>query len=218
MTNSKEQLVKILKEKYDYENERKRYFDNVITLPVTLLAFIVAGMYVIIIDKESPKWFTDFIHIVIYPILLSTVISMFFLFRVYFGLKRKYNTFPSSKVVMDDYKKIEDYYKSINETKNVEKKISDDFDDFIISWYKTINENNIVVNDRRMDNFHYSKFSIGVSYLLAILVFTLYCNSKINFINMAKNPTVQTPPPPPPKPTPSPIRREKADKIPIKTK
>ncbi len=210
MASAEENLIEILKEKYEYENERKLYYDDVISLPVTLLGFIVAGVYFIVNDENKVPWFENSKPFFIYPLILTTVVSMYFLYRVFFGLKRKYCSFPETTDVMKDYKNIKDYYANQAQNSQIQKNIDNDFNDFIIKWYTDINDNNIKVNDTRMNNFHYSKFSIGISYLLGILVFGLYCVTKINHKPMAKPATVQTPPPPP-KPAPSPVRREKSD-------
>ena len=212
MDNHNVTIIDILKEKYEYENERKRYYDNVITLPVSLLAFIVTGIYFITNEKVTARWFIYINSCIIYPLLLSCVVSMFFLFRVFFGHKRKYCSFPETRIVLSDYYKIKDYYNSLSPNADNTTKIDIEFRDFVIKWYLDISDNNIKVNDTRAENFHLSKIFIGISYLLAILVFCLYCYTKTSYSLMATKPTTAPPLPQSPRPTPSPVRREKADK------
>lgn len=179
MKGSKESIIAILKEKYEYENERKRYFDGVINLPVSLLAFIVGGLYFIISEGNKPIWFNNIKSYIIIALLGSTIVSMFYLFRVFFGLKRRYCSFPSTKVVLEDYEKIKKSLEKTPQNGDIDDAIDNKFNEFIIYWYKDINENNIIVNDIRAENFHNSKIFIGISYLLGILVFILYCITKL---------------------------------------
>ncbi|QPH40528.1 hypothetical protein [Pedobacter endophyticus] len=179
MNQRKDALIDILKEKYEYENERKRYYDNVINLPISLLAFIITGIYFIVTESNQTTWFNTAKPFIIFPLLFSSVISMFFLFRVFFKRKRKYSSFPSSETVFDDYQKLLNWH-IINSAQGNNNSFNEDFDDFIIEWYRKCNKNNTTVNDERAADFHASKMFIGLSYALGIMVFIMFCAIKIN--------------------------------------
>lgn len=209
-------LIEILKEKYEYENERKRYYDNVITLPITLLAFVVAGIYVIVVDDTiRESWYNNLIPWLIIVIIIGTVTCMYFLFRVFFGFKRKYGSFPDSETVLNDYRALEEYHKTVSPTANIKELVENDFINInLVKWYSDINNPNIRVNDIRADNYHYLKISIGLTYLIGILVFGLFSFVKLNQHKVAKSnqqQTQNTPPPSQPKPQPSPVRQEKSN-------
>jgi len=83
MSTSKENVITILKEKYEYENERKRYYDNIITLPISLLAFIITGLYFIVSDSFESKrmfWFSELKPYIIFIPLVSIYYNKYMLF------------------------------------------------------------------------------------------------------------------------------------------
>jgi len=101
------------------------------------------------------------------------------LFRVFFGLKRTYCSFPATKEVIADYNKIKEFYSNHPKKNEIEKLVQNDFNDFILKWYTDINDNNIKVNDVRADIFFCAKIFIGISYFLSIIVFILSCIIKL---------------------------------------
>lgn len=172
-------LLEVLKEKYEYENERKRYYDNVINLPVSLLAFIITGTYFIISEHSEVEWFNRTKPYLIFSLLGCSVISMFFLFRVFFKRKRKYNAFPDSAAVHTSYKAVIDWYNALPETNKKSTNVEDEFQDYIVQWYLDCNNANTAVNDERAEDFHSSKMFIGLCYVLGIVVFVQFCWVKL---------------------------------------
>lgn len=228
MSNRNDRIISVLKDKHEYENQRRNYYDNSISLPVSLIAFIIAGCYFILTSKTGVVWVDMLMPFLILPLIICTVVSMFFLFRVFYGYKRRYGSFPMSSEVLKDYENIKDYHKNyFPRTQNADDKIDEDLDEFVIKWYIDSNDVNTKSNDVRMDNFHCSKLWIGICYGLGILVFSLYCSTKIFYKPMSEKsntpaqsssqsqaPTNSPKPAdaPPPKPSPTPVRMEKGEK------
>jgi hypothetical protein len=204
---TQETLITLLKEKYDYENERKRYYDNILTLPITLLTFIIAGIYFIINEIVAIQWFNDIKPWFIYPLIATTAISMVLLFVVFFGLKRTYCSFPSSSTILSDLERIRNSFSELPDDSLKEEKINDRLNEFTVCWYTDVNDNNIKVNDLRGNYLFYSKIFIGVSYILVFIIFLFYINIKLNMAKQPANPQPTQPV------SPSPVRREKSDQI-----
>ncbi|TFF34394.1 hypothetical protein [Mucilaginibacter psychrotolerans] len=172
-------IVDVLKEKYEYELERKRYYDDVISLPVSLIAFIVTGTYFIVAENSLPSWLCTIRPILVLLSTISTIVTMYFLSRVYFGLKRFYCSFPSSSDVLSDYGKIKELHSDEADEEKRKILIENEFTNCIIKWYTDANDENLAVNDLRAEAFHRAKLAILISYISSIIMFILYCIAKL---------------------------------------
>src|SRR3546814_10730891 len=92
--DSRETLLEILKEKYAYELGRRSSLDSCLGIPITLMSFLIAGVFVAIGD-ESLWLFSDctklLLWVLVGVILIGCVVAFVFLFIVFFGYKRAYS-------------------------------------------------------------------------------------------------------------------------------
>lgn len=176
MMESKNILLDLLKEKYDYERERRRYYDEGLNIPVAILTLIIGGTYTLLTNDSIEK--VSFSSACVIAILVLAVVSLFYLWRTYFGYNRRYCSFPDSNTVINRYTALKLYHKKntgieCEENDLINKHFKEDLEEDIIEYYRDINSNNITVNDLRGDSLHKAKMYIGFSICLAILLFLL---------------------------------------------
>jgi len=175
--NSKEYLIGILKDKYDHEMVRKSDFESSLNIPITLLTALLAGMYFVTSDTtiDSTMCSLKTIKLILLTILfMSCIVTIIFLFIVYFGYRRSYCTFPESNVVVNvDFKELEEYNKEHNADK-YEESLLETLRDRVVAWYLNCNNHNTPVNDRRANALYFARMflliSIGIGLILLIFI------------------------------------------------
>jgi hypothetical protein len=181
METSKDYLISLLKDKYEHEMRRKSDFDNSLNIPITLLTALFAGMYFVASDDSlkalscpltSTKW------TLLVLLFLSSILTMVLLFKVYFGYKRAYCSFPDSKkVVEDDFKALEEYHKEYSKGKQ-EENLLKSLKDRVVNWYLECNNNNTPVNDARANALFYARLSICISLSIGLVLLIFICYLK----------------------------------------
>jgi hypothetical protein len=196
MKINRDQLIVVLKEKYDYEIQRKLYYETILNIPVTLLGLLSAGLFYLLntTDLNSRIWYITIKLPLIGLIVLCGCIAVYFVFGVLFGYKREYKSFPNSDEVKRNFDQAVQYHTKIAKipeskliqylTKEARQNEINDlvnelFRDFIVKWYVEINVNNSSVNDKRGNSLYWAKMFIGISFLGIIIVFFLSIISKI---------------------------------------
>lgn len=173
MESSKDYVITILREKYEYELARKRYFDDILGVPVTILSFLIASMYVVVTDKDfynSICYINVIKWALITALFISCVCTGICLYRVYFGFNRLYSSFPESeKIVNEDYENLKKYHTDYN-AKNAESAIVESLKDYIITWYKDCNTNNTQINDNRGNAYYWARLTIGIALGIGLLL------------------------------------------------
>lgn len=176
--DSKDQLIELLKEKYSHEMSRKHKFDDVLSLPVTVLSLVVAGIFYILNEVYSKQLSTcvkSMFIAIVGVLLIVSIFSILSLIFVFFGYKREYCTFPDSDSVFTSYNELEEYYKEENTEKD--KLISKILKDYTIKWYLECNSHNMKTNDRRAAAYHNFKllfsFIVILGLILMFIVFYL---------------------------------------------
>jgi hypothetical protein len=205
MDDSRDDLISLLKDKYDYEFDRKKTLDNALTLPVTLLSFIVAAIYFLISevkDNTIANWFVVIKWLLFIGIMFTATVAFINLYKVYFGFRRFYSSFPSSTDIIEAYKRLIPRHEDVKKEELRERFVISDLKEYKIIWYRDCNEANTSANDRRANAFFAARLWLGFSMIICILL--------LIFISIIKTADVKqaTPPPPPP-----PVRREKSDNI-----
>lgn len=105
---------------------------------------------------------------------------MFMLFKVYFGYKRRYNTFPASKTVYEvDYKYLEKHNLE-NNSDMYDDALTTHLKEFTIKWYLDCNNNNTPVNDERSDALFYARMGVGVSIALGLILLVIVSIIKVS--------------------------------------
>jgi len=178
MDNSKDYIISLLKDKFDYEQKRKDDFETSLGIPITILSALFAGAYFVVSDSSlqgincsllTIKW------ILVILLLVSLVTTLVLLFIVYFGFKRYYFSFPDSDTVYNtDYKALEEYTKE-HYADSYEESLLDNLKNKVIHWYLDCNTNNTSVNDRRSNALYYAKMSICISLSVGLALLILIC-------------------------------------------
>ncbi|MGM9476502.1 hypothetical protein ACS5PU_08725 [Pedobacter sp. GSP4] len=178
MDNSKDYIISLLKDKYDYEQKRKDDFESSLGTPITVLSALFAGSYFVVSDPSlngincslvTIKW------ILVILLMSALIITLIFLFIVYFGFKRRYCSFPDSNTVYNgDFKSLEQYTKE-HYPETYEEVLMDSLKDRAIQWYLDCNNNNTSVNDTRGNSLFRAKLSICISLGIGLALLILIC-------------------------------------------
>lgn len=182
MADSREYLIALLKEKYDYELNRKKVLDDALTMPITLLSFIVGVLYFMLsqipdqllnCNEQWVKWILSI------SLLLAASMSFIYLYKVFFGYRRFYCSFPNSDEVIASYYKLVDRHKLVRDADIQEEYIISDIKEYQIIWYKDCNQANTEANDKRGDAFFIGRMWLGISMIICILlmIFIYYIKS-----------------------------------------
>jgi len=178
--DSRETLLEILKEKYAYELGRRSSLDSCLGIPITLMSFLIAGVFVAIGDESlwmfsgCTKWL---LLVLIGVILIGCVVAFVFLFIVFFGYKRAYSALPESKVVATCYHSFMKRHKKAK--RNEEEYIISDLMDYMITWYTDCNSDNTKTNDKRGEALYRFRLVIGVTMGFGILLLISICLIKL---------------------------------------
>lgn len=192
MDDSRDNLITILKDKYDYELNRKKTLDDALTLPVTLLSFIVGSIYLLVTDISDKtlsslelfcKW------LLFSLLLLSALIAFVCLYKVYFGFRRFYCTFPASSEVLTAYDTLTERHSSVQDGQLKEQYIISDLKEYNVIWYKDCNLANTGANDRRADAFFAARMWLGISMIICILLLIFICIVKTHDVKQTSNST-----------------------------
>jgi hypothetical protein len=166
-------LIEILKDRYEYEQFRRNNFDNIIGIPVTILALLMSVLATFVFQEKQ-------IH---FSIKIGALFGMapiamaiFHLIRVFFGLKRKYDVLPTGDIIKDQYNRLSEFHET-NETADSQELRHDktilSFQEDLAQWYTKCNVVNCKINDLRAEHFHWAKLwliiSINDIFILLIL-------------------------------------------------
>jgi hypothetical protein len=212
--DSRDSLIILLKEKYEHEYNKKKYFEDTLPVPITLLTALVAGIYLIINDKTkiiAPAYIYIWIGLLVL-LFASCILSVYFLYRVYIKFGSTFSSFPMSSEIFKYYNDLKIHHE--HET-YFNEKIENDLKDAIIDWYVNANTVNTNINDKRANSYTWARICLFTSVSLGILVFLIISITKLS--DMAKKQQPSTPPPPAvksskPAPKPPQIRVEKFSK------
>lgn len=169
--DSRDFLIEILKEKYTYELSRKSYYDCCLVVPITLMSFLVAGIFITIGDEQV--WSTVlcariFLYALLGLIIAGCIVSFVFLFIVFFGFKRSYNSMPDSDVVNESYSVLVKRHEK--EKKDKEEYLVSDLKEYMIRWYSLCNTDNTKTNDRRGNALYSFRLSIGITMIMGVIL------------------------------------------------
>lgn len=205
--DSRDSLIILLKDKYEHEYSRKKYFDDALGIPITLSSFLVGGIYYVVNDSSNSQSLIVQVNFAILITILSIICLFTFksLYRVYFTSNDLYSSFPDSELVGNYYEDLKKHYVTCGKTEGsaeFEECINNHLKDQTIRWYIDSNTKNLKINEKRGQNFINAKKRLGYALMLGSIIFVLTCINKST--NMAKQ---QSAPPPPPA-----VRRDKASK------
>lgn len=162
----KSYLIEVLRERYEYEQFRRNNYDNLLTLPVTVLALLIGGLAALVSQDVG---ISDVIRYSTLVAMLPIGTSIYYLARVFYGASRDYKVLPSAKDINDHYEKLCKYHEELNDPS---KRTHLSFQDDLIKWYNECSKANCEINDRRMKYFHKSKIWLIIS-LVAIFILLL---------------------------------------------
>jgi small-conductance mechanosensitive channel len=171
MKTDRSYLVDILKERYDYEQFRRNNYDNLINLPITILALLVGGLAAIATQGETLS------DVIKYSVLASMVpisVSIYYLVRVFYGASRNYDVLPQAHDINEHYERLIQYHTELNQPSE---QVHLSFQDDLIKWYSDCSKVNCEVNDKRMSYFQKSKLWL----IISIVVIFVLLVSKVHF-------------------------------------
>jgi len=153
MIDSRDDLIALLKDKYEHEYNRKKYFEDTLGLPFTLLTALAGGIYLVI--DEGTKGISPVYQIVwvvlIVLLIIGAVLSIFYLYKVYIKYGKEFASFPDSASVKKFYEESKKYYSKEEhlDGQDLEKHLSDSLKDQSIQWYTNTNAINLTTNEER---------------------------------------------------------------------
>jgi hypothetical protein len=184
METSKDYIIALLQEKYEYELKRKDSFETALNVPISLLSVLFAGAYFVISDEKLSSGYCSLntIKYIFLSLLFSScVLTLIQLIRVYFGYNRSYCSFPESSIVFNqDYKALEAYHNENSKKSKVETELLDSLKDNVIKWYLDCNNHNTPVNDKRGNAYYLSRLFLCISLCIGLALLTLVCIIKLS--------------------------------------
>jgi len=169
----KSSLIEILKGRYEYEQFRRNNFDNVIGLPITILALLIGGWSAFVFQVEG-SW--TFLKSGSSVCVLTIGISIFYLVKVFYGFGRKYDVLPTAKIIKAHYDKLIEYHRGLNPNANsveLQEQVNISFDEDLAKWYTDSSDLNCTINDQRAEFLHRSKLWLILS-LFIIFMLVIY--------------------------------------------
>lgn len=166
-------LIEILKERYEHEQFRRNNFDNVIGLPVTIIALLIGGWSAFVFQAEQ-SW--TVLRIGSTVCTLTIGVSIYFLIRVFFGFRREYDVLPTAQVIKNHYDKLVDYHKELAPGASIaelQEGVKLSFNEDLAKWYVESSDKNCAINDRRAECLHRSKLWLVLS-LIIIFILMIY--------------------------------------------
>jgi len=184
MESHKDYLIELLKSRYDQEATRYKEFENSLSIPITVLTALMAGMYVVGTDESCWKisGFAYTLHVVMLLILGGLIIvTICFLSCVYWGKNRAWHTLPESKTIHEvDVPALTTYVNEIAPD-NFELHMIDELKTNTIEWYIKCNTENTRINNYRGVKMFYARLFLLASIFggLLLLVDVLYIKNGI---------------------------------------
>jgi hypothetical protein len=168
---------------YIAENERTKFYDKVIQYPTTILIVIFGGFFYSLNNYFSNgsvrlETILDSVFIILSILfLLSTMVTVFFLIKVFHGLKRDYKYIPYSMQLLEhENSLIEHYFKESNKEskkerlKEAKEKASYRFWIDLKKQYAEYCDFNQKRNDERAKNYFLTKTFIVINLSLLVII------------------------------------------------
>ncbi len=159
MNNERDQLLLIFKERYDFELDRKKSFDESISIPVTLLSFLVAGIFYTLVDEDlsSTAGAVNAAKIcIVGPLAVACVVAFAKLGPVFMP-RPGYQTFPAAKEINKFYTSMTKYKEAAGpgEPTPILSLMNDSF----IQLYSKCSDHNYDINQKRGEALEWVKSS-----------------------------------------------------------
>lgn len=166
-------LIDVLKERYEYEQFRRNNFDNVISLPITILVLLIGGLAAVVTQDELSN---SIVRFGILAGMLPIGISIYHLTHVFYGANRDYDVLPQAKEINEHYEKLYKYHQDINSDEalndpSAQTHIS--FQQDLIKWYSECSRMNCIINDKRMNHFQKSKKWLIISVIVIFILLSI---------------------------------------------
>ncbi len=176
MKTDKSYLIDVLKERYEYEQFRRSNFDNIINLPITILALLIGGLATILTQVELCN---NIIRFGILATMLPIGISIYHLTCVFYGMNRNYDVLPQAKDINEHYEKLYKYHQDLNSNDDPLDQTHVLFQQDLIKWYSDCSRMNCTVNDQRMEHFQKSKMWLIISVVIIFVLLAIKIIFKI---------------------------------------
>lgn len=171
--------IEFYKEQYLFEHERSKFYDTIVQYPTTLIVIFIGGVlysFSKYFDKGIPKCFStsDWIFISSLGLfILSTLLTIYFLYTVFHGFSRKYYYLPRSLSLAEHENQLFRYHYRYSDKSSKDEKLLDaknntceSISDELRTYYIELTDANQKINDKRADNYYLTR-----TFLFVDLVF-----------------------------------------------
>lgn len=164
----KDFLLHLFGKMYYWELERKDKLNMSLALPggiiVLIVSVIVYFLKSIPLNREGTITIIFFEALIL--LVISSLISIYFLVRAYFG--HKIGFIFTTQEISDYHSELTDYYTSIS-SNSVEDLVLDDLSEELLSQYSIYTDANINTNDRKSGFLHKSIVMLICSLILLLI-------------------------------------------------
>jgi len=175
--------LEFYKEIHTNELSRKNEIDASIGFPTTLLTLLIGGGFFIFKDENFHPSYTDneFVLVVITGctilFILTILIAMTFLIRMYLNRFRKYKYLPCSLDLINREDELYKYYLAFfkkigtkKPKKNAMSYATAEFEKDLLKYYVEFATENQLVNDGRIKDYYWSRKILIVSIILITII------------------------------------------------
>lgn len=168
-------VFELFKEMYYHEIQQKEAINNRISIPVSICSLLAGGFlyYAINIKEVYINQMGIIFRILFGLFTISLLITLYFLFRAYYGYKYGYISFPSD--IHYYANELEQYY--TNEL-DKESLVSNDIELFLYDLYKDTTENNKIQNAKKTDYLRLSSIFLIITLVIGMFSIVPYICSK----------------------------------------
>jgi len=208
-------LIELVKEKYQFEYSRKKYFEDTLNFPITLITALIAAIYIILQGIPEIKSIPLSNCCIALMCVLSCliIISFIYLYKVYIDYGKAFASLPDSREIKQYYEQLIDFYEQKTDGNSAENTFDETLKNQIVEWYIEANKINHEINQSRANAYYKARRFLGLSILISILLLIIFAFTKLTDMSNKKQKTEPSPPKavssPKPLPQPPKIRVDK---------
>ncbi len=175
--------IEFYREQYLFEHERGRFYDKIIQYPTTLLVVFIGGVFFCFNNYFDNGLLNlsltlDWIFVIFLVLfLLSTIVAIYFLAKVFHGFTRKYYYLPFTKNLEDHEKQLYKFHYKYSEKETYQNKRTDARDSTCIGfsnnlkkYYIELTDINQRINDKRADSYYLTRTFLFLDLILLIII------------------------------------------------
>ncbi len=175
--------IEFYREQYLFEHERGKFYDKIIQYPTTLLVVFIGGVFYSFNNFFNNglieiKLTIDWIFLVFLLLFLFfTIVTIYFLAKVFHGFTRKYYYLPFTKDLLNHELQLYKFHYKYSEKESYSDKRTDAIDNTCISfsdnlkkYYIELTDTNQRINDKRADSYYLTRTFLFIDLILFIII------------------------------------------------